>query len=247
MCQEEWQEERKEDKQTDLSGDWQEKYQQEIKEEKNARLCAVRNFLSVAAVCLGLLIAIVLVARWIKDVAFQSVTSPEGMAKTAVKYYKNLPDNAQDAYEAITKLNSAVEVGAKYDQFAESYTDAYSKFMLFKKSRERKYLEAFEHHMDLAIKQFGDAEENWDKYRIDNRPTATYHLLHAYDALALASHHVESVDFLLDPEKQEFYLREFYNEKYFKGKEDKNKAKDAKADEAKAEKANAEEAKAANR
>jgi hypothetical protein len=245
MCQEEWQKERKEDQQNDLSGDWRERYQQEIKEEKNARLCAVRNFLSVAAVCLGLLIATVLVARWIKDVAFQSVTSPEGMAKTAVKYYKNLPDNAQDAYEAITKLNSAVEVGAKYDQFAEAYTDAYSKFMLFKKSRERKYLEAFEHHMDLAIKQFGDAKENWDKYRSDNRPTATYHLLHAYDALALASHHVESVDFLLDPEKQEFYLREFYNEKYFKGKEDK--VKDAKADKANAEKANAEKAKAENR
>jgi len=63
-------------------------------------------------------------------------------------------------------------------------------------------------------------------------------LLHAYDALALASHHVESVDFLLDPEKQDFYLREFYNEKYFKGKEDK--VKDAKADKDNAEKAKAE-------
>ena len=221
MCQEDWEKER----QNDFPEDWHEKYQKEVQGEKDAKLCAVRNFLSVAAVCLGLLIVTVLVARWIKDSAFQSATSPERMAKSTLKYYRNLPDNAQAAYEAITALNSTVEVGTTYDKFTESYTDAYSKFMLFKKSRERKNLEAFDHHMDLAMDQFRNAKTNWDKYRIDNKSTATYHLLHAYDALALASHHVESVDFLLDPEKQEFYLREFYSEKYFKDGEDKTRSK----------------------
>jgi hypothetical protein len=37
----------------------------------------------------------------------------------------------------------------------------------------------------------------------------------------IAEWHVGSVDFLLDPEKQEFYLKEFYKERYFKGKNDK--------------------------
>ncbi len=220
MCQEEWKKEYQ-----NVQEDQQAKYQKEIQDEKDAKLCAIRNFLSVAAVCIGLLIVAVLIARWIKDSAFQSATSPERMARSTLKYYRKLSDNAQDAYEAVTVLNSAVEVGATYDKFTEAYTDAYSKFMLFKKSRERKNLEAFEYHMDLAMDQFRNAKTNWDKYRSDNRATATYHLVHAYDALALASHHVESVDFLLDPEKQEFYLREFYNEKYFKGKQGKTTSK----------------------
>lgn len=177
MCQEEFQNDRNE------------QYKKGIQDERDAKLCAVRNFLSVAAVCLGLLIVAVLRAP-----------SPEKMAKTSLKYYKKLPDKAQAAYEEVTKLNSAAKKGAKFDLFMEYYTEAYTKFELFKKSEERKNLEAFEHYMDLAMKEFGKAASG------------------SYGHAMIAEWHVGSVDFLLDPEKQEFYLKEFYKERYFKGK-----------------------------
>jgi len=191
MCQEEFQNDRNE------------QYKRGIQDERDAKLCAVRNFLSVAAVCLGLLIVAVLITRWIKDSAFQSAPSPEKMTKTSLKYYKKLPDKAQAAYEAVTKLNSAAKTGSKFDLFREDYTEAYTKFELFKKSEERKNLEAFEHYMDLAMKEFGEAASG------------------SYGHAMIAEWHVGSVDFLLDPEKQEFYLKEFYKERYFKGKNDK--------------------------
>lgn len=85
----------------------------------------------------------------------------EERIKEAIAAYRNIPQSARNALNAVKKLEARTEVGVNYTDYSKSVGDAWGDVKIFIESREGKPLTEFSHLLANAMADYKLALDIW--------------------------------------------------------------------------------------